>query len=155
MRSGKEKKKEELQRADRVTGHCGSVTCLSPEMVSDQQTKTCWSEEVNGPGILLILCCAVSTQQGPELLSGAERWYAAYWVACGGIPTSGRRRLGELWLKNTTNFIIQSMTQHLKNLGWPSPFFCQYILPTYSRSSSFILCGVLGVNFNLISFTCV
>lgn len=70
-------------------------------------------------------------------------------------PTSGRRRLGELRLKNTTNFIIQSLTQHLKNLGWPSPFFCQHILPTYSHSSSFTLCGVLGVNFNLISFTCV
>lgn len=33
------KKKEELQRADRVTRGCGSVTCWFPEMVQNQQTR--------------------------------------------------------------------------------------------------------------------
>ena len=75
----KRKKKEELQIADGVARDCDSVTCWSPEVVSDQRTRPCWSVGVNGPGSLLILCCIFSTEWGPELLSRTWRGQAAYW----------------------------------------------------------------------------
>lgn len=45
---------------------------------------------------------------------GCDRWPV-------GIPTMGRKRLGQPRLENTNNSNIQSTPQYLENLGWPLP----------------------------------